>query len=212
MKLKDLSYLLIFTIAAAGVSWYLIGSAHRAVADVDRLFNSSTSLVEASHTPTPSTATLHTSEGDIVISFFSNVPKTVWNFVTLAETGFYDGTRFHRVIEGFMVQGGDPLSKDTALKSRWGQGGPGYTFDDEPSDVLLERGVIAMANSGPNTNGSQFFIITAPATPWLQGAHTPFARVVEGMGIVDAISQMEVTGPNDDIPVNPVVVESVVLE
>lgn len=207
---KDYIYLLIFTIAAASLSWYLVGTAHRAIADVDRIFGASISPVEASRSLVPSSAILQTGRGDIVIEFLPNVPNTVLNFTKLAGTGFYDGTKFHRVIEDFMIQGGDPFSRDDSLKSRWGQGGPGYTFDDEPSNVALERGIVAMANSGPNTNGSQFFIITAEETPWLNGKHTPFARVVEGMGVADAISRAETT--DNDIPVNPVVLERVVLE
>jgi peptidyl-prolyl cis-trans isomerase B (cyclophilin B) len=129
------------------------------------------------------TATLHTNHGAIEVELYpDDVPKTVENFEKLARDGFYDGVMFHRVIPEFMIQGGDPTGT--------GAGGPGYTFDDEPSSHKVERGVLAMANAGPNTNGSQFFIVTAQACPWLDGKHTVFGRVTGGMDIVDAISQL----------------------
>lgn len=153
------------------------------------------------------TVVLKTNLGDIEIELFKDeVPNTVANFVKLSNDGFYNGTKFHRVIKDFMIQGGDPNSKGDD-KSVYGFGGPGYKFDDEPYTTKLERGIVAMANSGPNTNGSQFFIITAPETPWLQGKHTAFGRVVGGMDVVDKIENTPV-GQND-IPVTPVVIESV---
>jgi len=156
-------------------------------------------------------AVLLTSMGDIEIEFLSKeVPKTVANFITLTEKGFYDGTKFHRVIKDFMIQGGDPLSRDDSQTAFWGTGGPGYSFADEQTNVPLVRGIVAMANSGPNTNGSQFFIITTEATPWLDGKHTPFARVVSGMDVVDRIGLVE-TVPGDR-PVVPIVVTKVVLK
>jgi cyclophilin family peptidyl-prolyl cis-trans isomerase len=134
-------------------------------------------------------------------------PKTVSNFVELAKQGFFDGTKFHRVINDFMIQGGDPLSKEESQRPYWGTGGPGYSFEDEQNDLALVSGVIAMANSGPNTNGSQFFIITAEATPWLQGKHTGFGKVVSGLDIVEIIEKTKV-GPTDqpleDIEINSV--------
>jgi cyclophilin family peptidyl-prolyl cis-trans isomerase len=152
----------------------------------------------------PLTATLATSRGDIVIQLFpDHAPKTVENFVGLAEgtkdysvpqTGkkspepFYDGVIFHRVIEDFMIQGGDPTGT--------GSGGPGYQFEDEQNDRSVVRGSLAMANAGPNTNGSQFFIVTAEACPWLDGKHTVFGRVTTGMDVVDEISKLD-TGPGD---------------
>lgn len=155
-------------------------------------------------------AVLKTNEGDIEIEFFAGeAPLAVGNFVKLAGEGFYNGTKFHRVIKDFMIQGGDPFSKSDD-KTLYGRGGPGYTFADEETSIKLERGIVAMANAGPNTNGSQFFIITAEATPWLDGKHTPFAKVVSGMEVVDKIESSE-TGVND-IPVKDVVVESVVLK
>ena len=155
-------------------------------------------------------AVLQTSEGAIEISFLSDsAPKTVGNFIKLARSDFYDGTKIHRAIKDFMIQGGDPLTKDDAKKILWGTGDPGYTFKDEPSSVPLTRGIVAMANRGPDTNGSQFFIITAPGTPWLQGKHTPFARVTLGMDVVLRISR----SPRDerDIPLKPVVINKIIL-
>ena len=131
-----------------------------------------------------SQATLHTSMGAIGVELFDDhAPKTVANFKKLAEDGFYNGVIFHRVIPDFMIQGGDPTGT--------GSGGPGYTFEDEFNDRSVERGALAMANSGPNTNGSQFFIVTADACPWLDGKHTVFGRVTEGMDAVDAISDVD---------------------
>jgi len=149
-----------------------------------------------------SEATIHTSAGDIRIEFFDeDAPKTVENFRKLAGEGFYDGLIFHRVISDFMIQGGCPEGTGT--------GGPGYTFEDEFNDNLVVRGAIAMANAGPNTNGSQFFIVTTEAAPWLDGKHTVFGRVVEGMEAVDAI---EAT-PTDhrDRPIESQVIERVTL-
>jgi peptidyl-prolyl cis-trans isomerase B (cyclophilin B) len=131
-----------------------------------------------------SKATLQTNAGPIVIEFFDDdAPKTVENFRKLAGDGFYDGVIFHRVIPDFMIQGGDPEGTGT--------GGPGYTFEDEFNDHKIVRGALAMANAGPNTNGSQFFIVTTGAAPWLDGKHTVFGEVVEGMEIVDAIEASE---------------------
>ena len=127
-----------------------------------------------------SRATLHTTQGPVVVELFDDgAPKTVDNFRKLSGDGFYDGLTFHRVIPGFMVQGGCPQGTGT--------GGPGYTFEDEINEHKVERGAIAMANSGPDTNGSQFFLVTTDAAPWLDGKHTVFGRVVEGMEAVDAI-------------------------
>jgi peptidyl-prolyl cis-trans isomerase B (cyclophilin B) len=129
-----------------------------------------------------STATLHTNHGAIEIELFDDdAPKTVQNFTKLAGDGFYNGVIFHRVIPDFMIQGGDPTGTGT--------GGPGYTFEDEFNDHKVERGALAMANAGPNTNGSQFFIVTTDAAPWLDGKHTVFGRVTSGMDVVDAIEQ-----------------------
>lgn len=157
---------------------------------------------------TNSVATITTNLGVIKIELFTNkAPNTVANFVKLSNEGLYNNTKFHRIIKDFMIQGGDPLSKDDAQINRWGTGGPGYVFNDEQNDVALVNGVIAMANAGPNTNGSQFFIITAEATPWLQGKHTGFGKVIEGLDIVEKIGNVE-TGAQDR-PVEAVVLQSV---
>ncbi|MAF80916.1 peptidylprolyl isomerase [bacterium] len=202
--------------------------------------------------------TLKTNKGDIVIGLDgSRAPLTVGNFVKLAKENFYDGTTFHRVIPDFMIQGGDPNSKDLANRATHGQGGPGYQFPDEinaesyglhqtkladaidPSQLAglpegaadlsikqfyeaqgyvyttqvesfpLVRGILAMANSGPNTNGSQFFIITTKETASLNGKHTPFGVVQQGMDIVDLISAVE-TDSNDN-PVEPIIIEDIVV-
>ena len=147
-----------------------------------------------------STATLHTNHGPIEIELFEGeAPKTVENFRKLAEDGFYSGVIFHRVIPDFMIQGGDPTGTGT--------GGPGYTFEDEFNVHPVERGALAMANAGPNTNGSQFFIVTADSCPWLNGKHTVFGRVTDGMDVVDTISQVQTGGA--DRPVDDVVIERV---
>jgi len=156
-----------------------------------------------------SQAIIKTSLGNITVKLYgSDSPLTVNNFLNLAKAGFYDGTKFHRVIKDFMIQGGDPLSQgsDTRL---YGTGGPGYNFKDEFNDHQLVSGSLAMANSGPNTNGSQFFIVTAEATPWLDGRHTNFGEVVSGLDIVKKIEATE-TGVNDR-PLTDVVIESVEL-
>ena len=159
----------------------------------------------------PKGAILTTSMGEIEVAFFAvKAPKTVANFAKLAREQFYDDTRFHRVIKDFMIQGGDPLSRDDAAKARWGTGGPGYAFVDEFNDEKIVRGVLAMANAGPNTNGSQFFIVTVQATPWLDGKHTVFGKVVRGMEIIDRISAVA-TGERD-IPKEPVVIEDIKLQ
>src|SRR5436853_1449811 len=150
-----------------------------------------------------STATLHTNHGAIELELFEGeAPKTVENFRKLAEDGFYDGVIFHRVIPDFMIQGGDPEGTGT--------GGPGYTFKDEINDHPIVRGALAMANAGPNTNGSQFFIVTADAASWLDGKHTVFGRVTEGMDAVDAIESLP-TGVNDR-PLDPPSIQSIELE
>jgi peptidyl-prolyl cis-trans isomerase B (cyclophilin B) len=149
-----------------------------------------------------SDATLQTNHGAIEIELYAeDAPKTVENFTKLAGDGFYDGVIFHRVIPDFMVQGGDPTGT--------GRGGPGYTFEDEFNDHRIERGALAMANAGPNTNGSQFFIVTAVACPWLDGKHTVFGRVSAGMDVVDAISGLDTDAA--DRPRQDVVIERVEL-
>ena len=156
-------------------------------------------------------AILHTNLGDITIQFFDEqAPNTVANFITLAKSGFYDKIKFHRVIKGFMIQGGDPLTKDDSKMALWGTGGPGYKFADELTATNRnDIGTIAMANSGPNTNGSQFFINVA-ANNFLDTKHTVFGRVITGMDIVTKIENMP-TGPSDR-PVTAVVIENVTLK
>jgi cyclophilin family peptidyl-prolyl cis-trans isomerase len=147
-------------------------------------------------------ATLHTNHGEIRVELFEeDAPATVRNFVKLARDGFYDGVIFHRVIPDFMIQGGDPTGTGT--------GGPGYEFDDEENEHRVVRGALAMANAGPNTNGSQFFVVTTEAAPWLDGKHTVFGRVTEGMDVVDAISAVERDAR--DKPLEDVVIERVEL-
>jgi cyclophilin family peptidyl-prolyl cis-trans isomerase len=147
-------------------------------------------------------AILHTNHGRIELELFEeDAPKTVANFVKLADAGFYDGVIFHRVIPDFMIQGGDPTGTGT--------GGPGYTFEDEINPNPVVRGAVAMANAGPDTNGSQFFIVTAEACPWLDGKHTVFGRVSGGMDAVDEISSVDL-GPGDK-PRADVVIERVEL-
>ena len=149
------------------------------------------------------TATLHTSRGTIALELFDeDAPKTVENFVKLARDGFYDRVGFHRVIPDFMIQGGDPTGT--------GRGGPGYQFEDEFNDHKVVRGALAMANAGPNTNGSQFFIVTTDAAPWLDGKHTVFGRVTSGMDVVDAISQVDRDA--NDKPRQDVLIERVSIE
>src|SRR3954454_13118475 len=132
-------------------------------------------------------ATLHTNHGAIDVELFpDDAPKTVDNFVKLARDGFYDGVVFHRVIPDFMIQGGDPTGT--------GSGGPGYQFEDEVNDHKVERGALAMAHPGPNTSGSQFFIVTADACPWLDGKHTVFGKVTSGMDVVDVIQSVDRDG------------------
>jgi peptidyl-prolyl cis-trans isomerase B (cyclophilin B) len=141
-----------------------------------------------------STATIHTNHGAIEFELFDeDAPKTVENFRKLAADGFYDGLVFHRIIKDFMVQGGCPQGTGT--------GGPGYTFEDEFNDHKVVRGALAMANAGPNTNGSQFFIVTTGAAPWLDGKHTVFGQVTDGMDVVDTIEGLDTDKrdrPRDD--------------
>ena len=145
-------------------------------------------------TSTNPRAIFATSFGAIELELYAaESPKTVENFLTLARRGYYDGTTFHRVIQGFMVQGGDPLTKERPNdRGVHGTGGPGYTFADEFNNHPLVRGSLAMANAGPNSNGSQFFIVTVASTPWLDGKHTNFGRVVSGMDVVDRIERVAV--------------------
>jgi cyclophilin family peptidyl-prolyl cis-trans isomerase len=150
-----------------------------------------------------STAHMHTTQGTIALELFDeDAPETVSNFRKLASEHFYDGIIFHRVIRDFMIQGGCPQGTGT--------GGPGYTFKDEINQHKVVRGALAMANAGPNTNGSQFFIVTADSAPWLDGKHTVFGQVTDGMEAIDAIEAL----PTDsgDRPLEQVVIESIELD
>ena len=143
---------------------------------------------------------MHTNHGPIELELFEgDAPKTVENFVKLSQDGYYDGLIFHRVIKDFMIQGGCPQGTGT--------GGPGYEFEDEINDHKIVRGALAMANRGPNTNGSQFFIVTTDAAPWLDGKHTVFGEVRSGMEAVDSIEATE-TGAQDR-PTEDAVIERV---
>ena len=165
-----------------------------------------------SATPASDVEVIHTSMGDIAVKLYvKDAPNTVANFKKLASSGFYDGVKFHRVIKGFMIQGGDPNSKDDANTGSWGMGGPGYKFADEISaaSAIYQRGykhgILAMANSGPNTNGSQFFIMAADYS--LPPQYTIFGEVTSGLSVVDAI---DATPTDDnDRPLTPVVIKSV---
>jgi cyclophilin family peptidyl-prolyl cis-trans isomerase len=163
-------------------------------------------------------ATIQTSKGTITVELYSDkAPKTVENFEKLATSNFYDGIKFHRVIKGFMIQAGDPQSKDATLIDRWGTGGPGYQFADEinANDEIYKtgyvRGTLAMANAGPNTNGSQFFIMHADGT--LPPAYTIFGKVVSGIEVVDAIANMatympgRVDRPLTDVTINKITIQ-----
>ncbi len=154
-------------------------------------------------------ATLHTTKGDITIEFLAGAPNTSANFIKLAQAGFYNGTKFHRVIKGFMDQGGDPLTKDDSKAAQWGTGGPGYQFADENVAAHNGIGIVSMANSGPDTNGSQFFI-NAANNNFLDGKYSVFAKVTAGLDVVMTINNT----PTDasDRPLTPVIISSITLQ
>jgi peptidyl-prolyl cis-trans isomerase B (cyclophilin B) len=150
-----------------------------------------------------SNATLHTNAGPISVELFDeDAPKTVENFRRLSGDGFYDGLTFHRIIKDFMIQGGCPQGTGT--------GGPGYTFEDEPNEHRVVRGALAMANAGPNTNGSQFFVVTAPECPWLDGKHTVFGQVTDGIDVIDKLDATDTDA--QDRPREPQVIERIELD
>ncbi len=154
-------------------------------------------------------AIMKTNFGDIKLELFSDgAPNTVDNFIKLSKSGFYDEVKFHRVIKGFMIQSGDPNSKDDDW-SNDGMGGPGYSFADEINSNKIIKGAFAMANSGPNTNGSQFFIVTADAAEWLDGKHTVFGKVIEGMDVVMNIDNVKTDKARGDHPIEDVIIESI---
>lgn len=221
---------LVLMVIIGGIIWYLVGSRpveviqqnSQAAQTQGDNYSTLTANADAAGSPDAAgqtnqqtitnqqqsmSATLHTNKGDVTIEFSQATPNTVANFVKLAQAGFYNGTKFHRVIAGFMIQGGDPLSKDDSMMARWGTGGPGYQFADEIAATNSnDVGTIAMANAGPNTNGSQFFINVAPNN-FLDTKHTVFGKVTAGLDVVMAISKVA-TGQNDR-PVEPVVINSI---
>lgn len=172
--------------------------------------NNQTAAVQSTLQGKNPSVVMKTNFGDITLELFQkDAPKTVENFLKLVRAGFYNGTKFHRVIPNFMIQGGDPNTKD----NNWaddGIGGPGYAFEDEKNNHTLVRGTLAMANSGPHTNGSQFFIVTAQSTPWLDGKHTVFGRVLEGMSAVTQIEQL--TRDANDHPYQDAVISAIIVE
>lgn len=153
-----------------------------------------------------------TNYGDITCELYTNkAPITVMNFVNLAKIGYYNNTKFHRIIKDFMIQGGDFNSRFDDKSSIWGRGGPGYAFKDEfHSEDNMSMGDLAMANSGPNTNGSQFFIVTASSTPWLNGHHTIFGKVVNGLDIVLKIQ--DASTDKNDRPIDPIIIKNIIVE
>ena len=154
---------------------------------------------------------MKTNYGNVKLELFAkDAPETVNNFLKLSKDGFYDGVRFHRVIKGFMIRGGDPNSKDDDW-SNDGTGGPGYAFKDEINSHKIVRGALAMANAGPNTNGSQFFIVTTESAPWLDGKHTVFGKVIEGMDVVDKIENTAVDKMRGDHPIENITIESIAI-
>lgn len=205
---KYFSIVIVIIIIILGV-WFLTRDKNKE----ENIINSNNQIKT---TKEMTSATLHTNKGDITIQFFDiDAPNTVTNFIKLAQEGFYDGVKFHRVIKGFMIQGGDPLSKDDSKTTLWGTGGPGYKFADEiyPQTPLYFdggyiKGRVAMANSGPNTNGSQFFIVTEdyPLPP----LYTIFGQVVLGQEVVDAIANVKTV--ENDRPVSPVIINSITLK
>lgn len=231
--MQNIFVALVIAVAAVGGYWFFSGGA----VDSDAVAQYSTDLYARMDTPlqeqTPSQtagaaatqqpvtnittndkkymqAILHTNQGDITIEFLADAPNTVANFTKLAGEGFYNGTKFHRVIKDFMIQGGDPLSKDDSMQARWGTGGPGYQFADEiHANNRNVSFTIAMANAGPNTNGSQFFINTADNN-FLDTKHTVFGKVIAGLDAVEKIENTQ-TGAADR-PVTPMVIESIELK
>lgn len=235
-KKNERFYWAILFIVAIGTSMYITSFANKITKEMDAalsISNLSSGVQMMTGTETTSTgkmapvlsehtnkimhATLTTSLGAFTVEFYPDTaPTTAANFIKLAKSGFYDGTRFHRVIKGFMIQGGDPLTKDVVNQARWGTGDPGYKFDDEinpsaePYLTGYKRGVLAMANSGPNTNGSQFFVMHQDTG--LPANYTIFGKVTSGMDTVDKIATVATTGYPYDRPLTDVVLEKVVVQ
>lgn len=206
MNIKQIIVSILFLLFVAGMIVFAINKTEKEEIENDVNVNN---LIEFNEKNMK--ATIQTNRGNIVLELYAEqTPKTAGNFAKLAKEGFYDGTKFHRVIEGFMIQGGDPQTKDDSLQMRWGTGGPGYQFEDEiVAELSNMTGTISMANAGPNTNGSQFFINVADNT-FLDGKHAVFGRVLEGMDIVFAISQAEKN--QRDVPIEPIILEKVIVE
>ncbi len=215
---------IVLAVAVFGGIWYVVGQRGPEPAPTTGIYSitqeqqpAAQATTTATTSPTTSTKTLkpmqaifHTTKGDIIIEFSSATPNTVGNFTKLAGEGFYNGTKFHRVIAGFMIQGGDPLTKDDSMAARWGTGGPGYQFADEISaGNRNEPGTISMANAGPNTNGSQFFINVADNS-FLDTKHTVFGKVVAGIDVVKAIETTPTAA--GDRPLTAMVITSVELK
>lgn len=188
------------------------------VATSTNTISTSTNELNMNESQGNTTVVLKTNKGDVTVELFTEkMPITAGNFLKLAKENFYDGIKFHRVIDGFMVQGGDPNTKDDSKQNAWGTGGPGYAIEDEfVAGFSNVRGTLAMANSGPNSGGSQFFINLVDNTnldfdkPPLTSQHPVFGRVVAGMDVVDAIGKVE-TGPRD-VPVDPVVINDIIVQ
>ncbi|MFA4871840.1 MAG: peptidylprolyl isomerase [Patescibacteria group bacterium] len=189
-------------------------NSNRVTPEPNNINNNQNSTMNEEQLKNITQAVLKTNFGDITVKFYKDdSPKTVENFIKLAASGFYNGTKFHRVIKNFMIQGGDPQTKDNSLKNKWGTGGPGYEFADEINNHKLVKGSLAMANSGPNTNGSQFFMVTADATTWLDGKHTNFGEVIGGMDVIDKIQNVKTESPGTiDRPVEDVIIEGIDLK
>jgi len=174
-----------------GSIFLIIQGASFVINKFNKPMNNSTPDVTKTTSETRPQMLIKTSLGDIKVELYKDLaPVTVGHMMDFAESGFWENTLFHRVIPDFMIQGGDPESKNQTDFSKHGTGGPDFTFEDEFNDEKLVKGSIAMANSGPNTNGSQFFIVTADDTPWLDGKHTNFGKVLEGMDIVEKIEAL----------------------
>ncbi len=228
--MKNIIISIIIALLLASGLWYFTNAENQSKITLQKAENNITNNYQAGATTIEATSTLdqhiinkdskekitmnailHTNFGDITIKLNSEVaPKTVENFVKLAKSGFYDGTKFHRIIKNFMNQGGDPLSKDDSAKARWGTGGPGYQFADEITQSNSnDVGSLAMANSGPNTNGSQFFINVADNS-FLNTKHTVFGNVTDGMDIVTAINSTKTV--TNDIPEKAVIIKSITIK
>ncbi len=215
---KYISAIIVVIVIVAGALFYINGKSKEE--NIINPNNQSTSIESSSEVKEKiMNATLNTNKGNITIEFFEKEsPNTVANFEKLAKDGFYSGIKFHRVIKGFMIQGGDPLTKDDSKMNLWGTGGPGYKFADEidaKSDLYTKvgyaKGIVAMANSGPDTNGSQFFIMTE--TYPLPPLYTIFGKVTSGQDVVDKIANVKTVNPGVlDRPVSAVVIESISLK